>query len=156
MTDRTMYALARRQAARMPPDETATALFFRCAPSTAYHEAGHAVMHWRHGWRFRYLTTRPRNWQQFAALVRGYERKLEDPGKMAIHMKIRAAGQIAQDCCLPFGEPEPDEKLLDQFARAHAHPDVPWVGLRSPPVRVHRCQAGRRASGHRPRQHHRS
>lgn len=63
---------------------------------TAKHEAGHAVAYWSHGWRFRYVTMRPRV-EGVHACVRMYgPRACDTPAKLMTSMECAAAGRIAQ------------------------------------------------------------
>lgn len=63
---------------------------------TARHEAGHAVAYWSHGWRFRYVTMRPRA-ENVLAGVRMYRQRVSDtPAKLVTTMECAAAGRIAQ------------------------------------------------------------
>jgi hypothetical protein len=62
----------------------------------ARHEAGHAVAYWSHGWRFRYVTMRPRA-ENVRAGVRMYgPRVCDTPAKLVTSMECAAAGRIAQ------------------------------------------------------------
>jgi hypothetical protein len=61
-----------------------------------HYEAGHAVAFWHHGWRFRYVTLRPRAAGHAAHLVVGWHRRIADEAGYLAAMQTAAAGQIAE------------------------------------------------------------
>jgi hypothetical protein len=98
------------------------------APQYAHHEAGHAVMFWRHGWHFDYVTMHPRGPMRGRAwgLVRDHSsRKIDTQPRLAAFMEIRAAGLITQWWYQPPHDMRSSEQLLTMFQRTAETPEDP-------------------------------
>lgn len=97
-------------------------------PSTAYHEAGHAIAFWHHGIRFEYVTLRPRNPANSGHL---YARRsdAEDPAGMEVEMHLWAAGDVAHGRIFRLTAVPTDQELLRRFSRHAANPDDPWLSV---------------------------
>lgn len=87
-------------------------------PESVYHEAGHAVMHWATGRRFRYVTMRPRTHGHIGHL-RGYSYlpRLRDVAACHDEMARRAAGRVAA-ARFAHREPMRDQLLIAIFSQA--------------------------------------
>lgn len=97
-------------------------------PSTAYHEAGHAVLLWHYGIHFRYVTLRPRNPGHAGHVYTGRRRNLDGLADLEKEMHVCAAGQLAQDWIFRMNRTSPsDSDILNRLARAADHPDSPWL-----------------------------
>jgi hypothetical protein len=96
-------------------------------PTSAYHEAGHAVAFWHHGIRFRYVTLSPRNAAHGGHVYVGRRAEISDPAKMRIEMQLAAAGEIAYGRMFRLRSVSDDDTLLRRFARMAADPASPWL-----------------------------
>jgi hypothetical protein len=97
----------------------------------ARHEAGHCIAYWYYGWRFRYVTMRPRK-DGVLAGVRNYgSRVCDTPAKLITSMAIAAAGRIAQ---FPVASDAASDSILrselDRIAST-----VPLTGYPDPDMR---------------------
>ena len=96
-------------------------------PHFAYHEAGHAVVFWHHGIRFRYVTMRPRALGHGGHVYVGKFLKFRDAAGWRVAMQLAAAGEIgAGRISRPRDVPD-DLSLLNRFTRAAENPEDPWL-----------------------------